>query len=143
MKQLKRRDDWKARFAAEIDSTRHNKFEWGGFDCFLGLICGSVKAITGKDIGHTVRGRYHSEREGIEMLKGDGFKSLSAFMASVLPEIHPSQADVGDVGVVVAPGDLGEALCVIDSSSVIVLTEEGHGRRPRSDVIRAYKVGEK
>ncbi|MDN3712185.1 hypothetical protein QWZ10_10980 [Paracoccus cavernae] len=62
-------------------------------------------------------------------------------MASLLPEVHPDYADIGDIGVIAADGPLKEALCVIDASGLIVMTESGHGRRPREDLMRAFKVG--
>ena len=62
-------------------------------------------------------------------------------VAAMLPEIHPDAADLGDIGLIAAEGPLGQALCVVDASGLIVLTETGHGRRPRGDMLRAFKVG--
>ncbi|MFC6709940.1 DUF6950 family protein [Paracoccus cavernae] len=70
-----------------------------------------------------------------------GYSSLSGLVASLLPEVHPDYADIGDIGVIAADGPLKEALCVIDASGLIVMTESGHGRRPREDLMRAFKVG--
>lgn len=61
-------------------------------------------------------------------------------VASVLPEVAPAFADVGDIGVLSADGPVTEALCVVDASGLIVMTEDGHGRRPREDMRRAFRV---
>ena len=138
---LTRLSDWRARFAAEMERQRRIPFKWGGHDCFLGMVSGSVKAITGADIGRGWRGRYRSERKAAAVLVEDGFASLGDLMASLLPEQPPAFARVGDLGTVKHGGDVGEALCIVDAGSVIVMTAEGHGRRPREDMIRAFKVG--
>lgn len=43
---------------------------------------------------------------------------------------------------VVADGGRAQAFCIVDASSLIVMTDHGHGRRPRADMIRAFRVGE-
>lgn len=134
--------EWRARFAAEMDRQRQIPFSWGAHDCFLGLVTEAVRAITGADIGRGFRGRYKSARKAAAVLQEDGFASLGDLMASLLPELeHPSRAGVGDVGIVAHEGDVGEALCIVDASCLIVMTELGHGIRPREDMIRAFKVG--
>lgn len=142
MQDISRLDNWRQRYAAEMDRQRQLPFRWGTHDCFLGMVTGAVDALTGADLGRGFRGRYKSERKAAAVLAEDGFASLADLMASLLPEIPPAFARVGDVGVLKSEGeDVGEALCLVDASGVIVMTAEGHGRRPREDMIRAFKVG--
>lgn len=139
---LERLPDWGARFAAEMDRQRREPFSWGQNDCALGLAAGAVLAITGVDLGSEWRGRYVSTAGARRALHKAGFSSLSGLLGSLLPaHEHPDHADVGDIGVIAADGPLKEALCVVDVSSLIVITELGHGRRPREDMLRAFKVG--
>lgn len=138
---LTRLPDWRARFAAEMDRQRRDPFAWGAQDCALGLAAGAVQAITGQDVAAPWRGRYISPAGARRALHKAGFTALSDLVASLLPEIPPAFADVGDIGVIEADGPLKQALCVVDASGLIVLTEAGHGRRSREDMIRAFKVG--
>ncbi|RNF35385.1 DUF6950 family protein [Paracoccus methylarcula] len=141
MHQLTRRDDWRGRFAAEMDRQRRVGFAWGKQDCALGLVCGAVQAITGADLARGYRGKYRSPRAALKLLGDSGADNLGDFAALHLPEIHPSQARVGDLGILAAEGPIGEAFCIVDASGVIVMTEQGHGRLPRADMTRAFKVG--
>ncbi|AZV00293.1 DUF6950 family protein [Paracoccus kondratievae] len=138
---LTRLPDWRARFAAEMDRQRRDPFAWGSQDCALGLAAGAVEAITGQDVAARWRGRYRSPSGARRALHKAGFTSLADLVASLLPEIAPAFANVGDIGLIEADGPLRQALCVVDASGLIVLTEAGHGRRPRHDMIRAFKVG--
>ncbi|WP_288951441.1 hypothetical protein [uncultured Paracoccus sp.] len=138
---LTRLPDWRARFAAEMDRQRRDPFAWGSQDCALGLAAGAVEAITGQDVAARWRGRYRSPSGARRALHKAGFNTLADLVASLLPEIAPAFANVGDIGVIAADGPLGQALCVVEASGLIVLTEAGHGRRPREDMIRAFKVG--
>lgn len=138
---LTRLPDWRARLAAEMDRQRRDPFAWGRHDCALGLAAGAVTALTGADLAAPWRGRYRSPSSARRALHKAGFNTLADLVASLLPEIPPAFADVGDIGVIAADGPLGQALCVVDASGLIVLTEAGHGRCPRHDMIRAFKVG--
>lgn len=138
---MTRLPDWRARFAAEMDRQRRAAFSWGWQDCALGLACGAVQAITGVDLGADLRGRYTTPAGAWRVLKREGFDDLGDMVAAKLPEQHPAFARIGDIGLIAAEGPIGHALCVVDVSGLIVLTEQGHGRRPRSDLVRAYKVG--
>lgn len=139
---LTRLPDWRARFAAEMDRQRRDAFAWGAQDCALGLAAGAVEALTGTDLRIGWRGKYKTPAGALKAVKAKGFDGLPDLIASLLPEIPPAFADVGDIGVIhVDDGALGQALCVVDASGLIVLTEAGHGRRPREDMIRAFKVG--
>lgn len=138
---LRRLDDWRARLAAEMDRQRRDPFAWGKHDCAIGFAAGIVEALTGVDMARGYRGKYASPRGALKLLKDEGADSLSAFVAARLPGVHPAFANVGDIGVVASDGPLGEALCMIDASGLVVMTEQGHGRRPRGDLLTAFKVG--
>lgn len=138
---MKRLPNWRARLAAEMDRQCRIGFDWGRHDCVLGLAAGAVEAVTGQDLRRGWRGKYRSAAGAQKALSKSGFADLGAAVASVLPEIHPSRAHVGDIGLIPAEGAVGASLCVVDASGLIVLTETGHGRRPRSDMTRAFKVG--
>lgn len=124
-----------------MDRQRRNAFAWGSDDCAVGLAAGAVQAITGADLAEGWRGRYKTATGALRALRKAGHATLADAVAASLPEIPPVYADIGDIGLVDADGPLGEALCVVDFSGLIVITESGHGRRPRDDLRRAFKVG--
>lgn len=141
VQRLTRLPDWRARFAAEMDRQHHRAFEWGRHDCVLGLAGGAVKALTGVDLIPDWRGRYRSERGALRALRHAGFTGLPEALAAHLPQIHPDAADIGDLAVVASDGPLKAALAIVDSSSLIVMTPNGHGRMPREGMLHAYKIG--
>lgn len=142
VQELKRAQDWHARLAAEMDRQRREPFVWGAQDCALGLASGAVFAMTGVDLGAALRGRYDTAAGASEVLAAAGYSSLGDAVADVLPE-HDNllAARAGDIGLVRSGGNIGEALCIVDVSSLIVMTKTGHGRRPREDMLRAFRVG--
>lgn len=142
MTPLRRLDDWRARLSAEMDRQRREPFAWGSQDCVLGFGSGIVQALTGVDLARGFRGKYRTPAGAAKILADSGAASLGDFVAGFLPEIAPAFANVGDLGVIPADGPIGEALCMFDASGLVVLTDEGHGRRPRQDAIRAFRVGE-
>lgn len=141
MEALKRRDDWHARLSAEMDRQRRLPGDWGRHDCALGLAAGVIEALTGTDLARGYRGRYRTPSGAQKILTEAGAADLRAFVAQMLPEIHPSQANVGDIGLIAEEGPLGQALCMIDVSTLVVMTPDGHGHRPRSQLLTAFKVG--
>lgn len=141
MQQLTRLENWRARLAAEMDRQRRTPFAWGKQDCAIGFAAGIVQALTGADLARGYRSTYSSPRGAARVLAGADAASLGDFAATLLPEIHPAFADVGDLGVIEADGPIGQALCMVDASGLVVMTEQGHGRRPRGDLVRAFKVG--
>lgn len=142
MQTLHRLDDWRARLAAEMDRQRRAPFRWGSHDCALGFATGIVEAITGADLARGYRGTYRTPGAAAQIIADSGADSLGDFVAQHLPEIHPAFAQVGDLGVIEADGPIGQALCMFDASGLIVMTDDGHGRRPRADALRAFRVGE-
>ena len=124
-----------------MDRQRREAFAWGKQDCAIGLVAGAIEAITGADLAEQYRGKYDGPFSAVRILRDNGSLTLADFAAKHLPEIHPSHARVGDIGIVSADGPIGEAFAIFDASGVIVMTEQGHGRLPRADVLRAFRVG--
>lgn len=139
---MKRRDDWRARLSAEMDRQRQDPFAWGKHDCAIGFAAAVAEAITGEDLARGYRGKYASPRGALKLMKEAGAETLGDFVALKLPEINPAFARLGDIGVIEADGPVGQGLCIVDATGVIVLTETGHGHRPRGDMVRAFKVGD-
>lgn len=139
VQELTRLPDWRARLQAEIEAQRHAPFAWGARDCALGLAGGVVQALTGVDLRRGWRGKYKTARGAMKALRAAGFESLGDAVASMLPEIHPSQAHVGDLALV-NEGEIG-ALAVFNGGVLVVLTVDGLGVRERSAAVRAFKVG--
>lgn len=138
---LTRRDDWQARYSAFMNHQRLVPFVWGLNDCAIGFAFGAVEAITGHDMAEEFRDRYQDEAGAVTVMRAKGVKSLADLMALYLPEHHPSQADIGDIGIVPDKSPLGGSLCLFDATGVIVRNTDGHAMRPRSDATRSFKVG--
>lgn len=142
MTTLHRLDDWRARLAAEMDRQRREPFRWGDHDCVLGFASGIVQALTGADLARGYRGKYRTPREALQVIAASGADSLGDFLAQFLPEILPPFAQLGDLGLIEGEGPVGQSTCMFDASGLVVMTEAGHGHRPRADAIRAFRVGE-
>ena len=141
-KELKRLNDWRARFDAACDEMRLKPFEWGGNDCAAGLAANLVLALTGVDVAADYRGRYKTRAGALRAMKAAGFASLGDLAASFLPEHeHPSMARVGDIVTVETADAFGEGFGVVNGERVFVLTEHGFGTVDRSLANRAFKVG--
>lgn len=139
---MTRLDDWRARLAAEMDRQRRDPFVWGKHDCAIGFAAGIVLALTGEDLAAPYRGRYRTAKGAQKLLAEAGADTLGDFISQHFHEVHPSQARVGDLGVVPSDGPINEAICMFDASGVVVMTEQGHGRLPRDAAFRAFRVGD-
>ena len=136
----KRLPNWRSRLSAEMDRQRREPFAWGSHDCALGLASAAIEAVTGEDL-RARWGGYSTAAGALKVLRRAGYDSLADAVAATLPEIHPSRASIGDIGLIEAEGEIGAALCVFDASGVVVMTEAGHGRVARSKAVRAFRVG--
>lgn len=139
---MKRLDNWRSRLSEEMDRQRQDPFAWGKHDCAIGFGAAIVQAVTGEDLARGYRGKYASPRGALKLLAEAGAETLGDFVAMKLPEVNPALARLGDIGVIEADGPVGQGLCMVDATGVVVLTETGHGHRPRSDMVRAFKVGD-
>ncbi|NTB96926.1 hypothetical protein G6M84_10395 [Agrobacterium tumefaciens] len=142
MSGLVRKDDWRARFAAEVDRIKRTPFAWGSHDCGPGLAGNLVYAVTGVDCAAQWRGEYDDALGAARAMRDAGFDNLADLVGSMLPEYeHPSQARIADVAAIKVDSVFGYALGVIDYERVFVLTENGIGTIDRSEIARAFKVG--
>lgn len=142
MLQLRRLENWRSRYADQMDKTRRTPFDWSESDCAVDFAFAAVEAITGHDMASEFRGKYKSEKDAFKILKSKGVDNLGDFMGLYLPEQHPSEARVGDLGIIPDGSLLKGSLCIYDVSGVFVRMEDGHGIRPREDSTRAFRVGE-
>ena len=110
----------------------------GEHDCAL-FAAGAVEAMTGDDFGADYRGRYKTLAGGYRRLKKLGFESHADLAASILEEIHPSRAMVGDLAAV--DGDGGISLGIVQGEGILVLNPEGRiGAVPLLTARRAFRV---
>ncbi|MGY5811998.1 DUF6950 family protein [Rhizobium sp. LEGMi198b] len=141
MSELVRMKDWRARFVAEVDRLKRTPFAWGEHDCGPGLAGNLVLAITGVDCAAQWRGTYSSPAGALAAMRLAGFKNLGDMVAAMLPEIHPSQARIGDIAAIEMEGPFGYALGVVNGERIFVLREDGIGTVDLLDAIRAFRVG--
>lgn len=143
MIQLKRKPLWRADFKRVIDDMRRRPFDWSTqYDCGLGLVVETVRAITGHDFGERYRGRYSTPMGAYRMMKKEGFETLADLVASLGPEIHPSQCQTGDVVAFRDEGSLFvHALGIVNGDRSFVMKEEGLGTMDTLAAERAFRVG--
>lgn len=140
MQALTRRDDWRRRFEEAIDAIKYQPFSWER-DCAVDLVGGLVQAVTGVDVAAPFRGRYKTAAGALRVMKDAGFSNVADLIATILPEIHPSQAGVGDIAAIVDDSAFGFALGVVNGERVFVLRQNGLGTIELLDAQRAFKVG--
>jgi len=139
---MRRVPGWRSRFEAAIDEIKYRPFDWAQqHDCGLGLCARIVTAITGEDVAASYRGTYTTREEALEVMRATGFENLGDLVASLLPEIHPSKAKIGDVAAFPMDTPFGYGLGVVNGERVLVLREEGIGTMELLQAQRAFKVG--
>ncbi|CAN7446914.1 hypothetical protein LJR235_002872 [Pararhizobium sp. LjRoot235] len=138
---MQRLPKWRGRFEAVIDELKSKPFLWGDHDCGPGLVGNVVNAITGEDPAKPYRGKYFDAKGALRIIKRKGFANLGDMVASMLPEIHPSQAKIGDIGAIKTDSAFGYALGVVNGERVFVLMEDGIGTVDLLQCERAFKVG--
>lgn len=137
---MSRRHDWHARFEAAVDEVKRRPFEWGRHDCAIGFVAHIVHAISGVDHARGFRSKYRGARGALLTMRRAGFDSLADLAASKLPEIHPSQARMGDVVAFDDDGPLGASLGICNGERSLVLRPEGMATMSTLDAIRAFRV---
>lgn len=116
-----------------VDGIKTRPFRPGAHDC--GLFAASwVRYQTGKDYAAWLRGKYKSLKKAQEMLEAEGFKDHVDLAASVLVEIHPAFAQIGDVAAV------DDALGVVAGDFIYVLKPSGLATVSRLRATRAFQV---
>lgn len=138
---MARVEKWRVQFEAVIDDLWAKPFSWGDHDCGPGLVGNVVKAITGDDPAKPYRGKYSDAKGALRIIKRKGFANLGDMVASILPEIHPSEAKIGDIAAVKTDSAIGYALGVVNGERVFVLMENGIGTVDLLQCERAFKVG--
>lgn len=137
---MKRFSFWRSALADYINDVAGKPFAWGEFDCAL-FAAGAVQAMTGEDFAAPYRGNYRTLAGGLKRLKADGFDNHADFAASVLEEIHPSHAQVGDVAAVKVDDAGLYALGVVQGSRILFVRQEGGlGSIDLLAAERAFKV---
>lgn len=138
---MKRLPDWPARLHAFVDSVKAEPFRWDGHDCAVGWAADAVLAMTGEDPAKDCRGRYQTARGAAKTMKRKGFDNLADLAASKLPEIHVSQAKLGDIAVIPKDDVFGGSLGIVNGETILVIREDGMGVVPLFDASRAFRVG--
>lgn len=142
MLDLSRLPDWRVRFEAVADDIKGRPFDWKTqHDCGPGLVGALVRAMTGEDVAKRWRGTYRTERGALRVMRREGFRDLADLVASMLPEVHPSQARIGDIAAFATGSAFGHALGVVNGERVLVLRPEGFGSMGLLDAARAFRVG--
>lgn len=86
-----RSQDWPEKLNAYILSQQGKEFKLGHFDCCT-FSFGAVHAMTGESLSP----EYSGAKQVLKMLKE---KPLIERMREIFPEIHPAQAQRGDIGI--------------------------------------------
>jgi len=106
--QVQRHRDWQSRLAGFVASRESVPFKWGSHDCAL-FVCDGIEAISGHDPAAKYRG-YTTEIGAARVVKRlGGMRGVGNTIFG--QEIHPMQAQVGDVGLVDVEGRESFALC--------------------------------
>lgn len=130
--------DWKARLVDFLAEVPGYPKAYGQFDCAL-FTFGGVAVMTGLDLSAPYRGRYATLREGIALLRRDGFRDHIALVGAHFDKIAPAFAQAGDVAVM--PSADGPALGLVNGEYIYALTSERMVLAPFLSAIGAYRVG--
>lgn len=137
---LVRLPDWRRRYAAAITEIKAKPFDWQHHECATGLAGRIVRELTGIDLAAQFAGDYDDAESAARYLLSLGFSNLGDLVATLLPEIHPSAARIGDIALIESDGLLG-GLGVVNGERIYVLTAHGFGTVDLLDAKRAFKVG--
>lgn len=134
-----RRPDWESRLIALVEQNRSRAHEYGRWDCLL-MAADVAKAVTGKDHGRGHRGKYRSTLSAERYLRSLGFDSPEAMLDSLFEEKPVGFAQRGDL---VLASDGIPALCMGEFALSVGQEggDEGMVRVPRSDWVKAWRVG--
>lgn len=136
-----RKPGWNARLNAAIEGFRRTPMRYGEADCAV-LAAAAVEAITGARPGNAEWYGYVDEASALAILKAGGFATLADLAASVLPEIHPSQATLGDIAAIPSDTPFGFALGVVSGDRIFVFGArfDGLGTVGLLTATRAFRV---
>lgn len=136
---MKRLKDWEQRLVAYLQTKSQAEFKPGENDCAL-FVGGAVEAMTGENHFDDWFRAYDSLSEGLKALKAAGYKDHVAYVASILPDVHPAFAHKGDVAVLKGEGRSAKALGIVQGEGVYALTTAGMVIVNRSQIIKAFRV---
>lgn len=122
---------------AYAEKAKVRKFRPGSHDCAL-FVAGWVKLVTGNDPAKGWRGQYRSLRKGQEMLEAAGIADPVDLAVSLLPEVPPAFAQIGDIALVD-----GLAFGVVNGERIWVLQRTGIATVPLNRATRVFRVGSK
>ena len=129
--------DWRPRLVDYLNRVRAEPLSYGSHDCAL-FAAGAVEAMTGADLAAPYRGRYTTLKGGLKRLAGEGLADHVALVRSLLDEVPPAFAAVGDVAVI---GEIGTpALGIFEGGDILVLRDAGLGIIPRAAATLAFRV---
>lgn len=135
---MKRFDDWRFRLKEFVRSQSGRPFKFGVLDGAM-FAAGAIEAMTGEDLAVGYRG-YRTAAGGLKKCKAKGHETLVGPFEH-LPEIAPMHALAGDL--VVFDGEAGLCVGIVQGANVWGVNEDrGVVLLPKSEVIKAYKVGE-
>ena len=136
---LQRRRDWRTRLYAVLDDIKASPLDYGAHDCGVGLAARAIEAMTGTDLAARWRGRYDTATGALRVLREDGFADLETLCRSMLPSVHPSMAQLGDIALV-PTGSALDALGIVIGERIIVLTDGGTGTVDLLDAKIVFRV---
>ncbi|WPJ68021.1 hypothetical protein STOPSMEL_45 [Sinorhizobium phage StopSmel] len=139
--ELSRLPDWRRRFEDAIDEIKARPFDWSLHECGTGLAGHLVLALTGVDCAAQYRGTFDSPAGAVRVMRDAGFDNLGDMVADLLPEVHVSEASVGDIAAIPDDTPFGYALGVVNGERIFVLMDNGIGTVDLLDATRAFKVG--
>jgi hypothetical protein len=133
MDPMERLPDWRPRLDDYLRGVRGQPFAWGRLDCAL-FCAGAVEAMTGQDLARGWRG-YRTEAAGLRKLEEAGFVTHVELLASLLPEVHPSAVNVGDIVVL-----SGVTLALVQGRLALAIGPDGLGPVSMDTATRAFAV---
>jgi hypothetical protein len=134
---LQRTEDWEQKLFAFTASMLPMPFEWGSNDCMM-FAAGCVYACTGQDLAAEYRGTYDTEAGALRVIVAAGVKDLGDFVARLLPEIDPAEAQRGDV--ILAQGPEAPFIAVCQGATSVGPTAHGLIHVYTNQALRAFKV---
>ena len=134
---MKRCPDWPKQLHDYIDAVKRRPFDWAAHNCAT-FAAGAVAAMTGERLARSYR--FKTERGALGAMKREGFDNLADMAAARLPEIHVSQASLGDLAAVPTDTAFGFVLGIVNGETILALRPDGMGVMPLLSATRAFRV---
>lgn len=132
---MTRQKGWQGRLAAFLASVARTPFSPGTHDCAL-FAAGAVEALTGVDLAADWRGRYHTLRGGVRVLRRAGYADHIALARSHFPATTTPRP--GDLAVVSTPD--GPALGVVQGLMIYAPAAIGWALVPLDAATEFFEV---